>query len=96
MAEARGTVSGSRNTHELKFYGISTCVWCRRTRKFLEDQDVSFDFTYLDLVEGEELHAAREAVRKWNPKMSFPTVVIDNDACVVGYHPDELREALGL
>lgn len=96
MAAARGSVSGSHNEQSVTFYGLSTCVWCKRTRQLLEDNDVAFDFIYVDLLRGDERQEAVEQVREWNRAGSFPTVVIDGERCVVGYKPDEIKEALGL
>ncbi|MBN1956183.1 MAG: glutaredoxin family protein [Anaerolineae bacterium] len=94
MPQSRGRVSGSRNEHSITFYGLSTCVWCRRTRQLLEEQDVQFDFVYVDLLQGAAKEEAVEQVRRWNPAVSFPTVVIDEATCIVGYRPDEIEEAL--
>jgi glutaredoxin-like protein NrdH len=78
-------------------YALSTCAWCRRTKKFLDDNDVEYDFVYVDLLEeGEEKDQAMEIVRKWNPRRSFPTVVIDDAKSVVGFKPELLKEELGL
>ena len=96
MPESRGTVTGSNDSHNLKFFGLSTCVWCRRTRKLLEEHDVAFDFVYLDLLEGEEKQAAKAEMCEYNPKESFPTIVIDGERCIVGFKPDEIKEALEL
>lgn len=96
MAAARGSISGSHNERSVTFYGLSTCVWCKRTRQLLEDNDVAFDFIYVDLLRGDERQEAVEQVREWNRAGSFPTVVIDGERCVVGYKPDEIKEALGL
>jgi glutaredoxin len=96
MAEARGHVPGSRDKHKVQFYGLSTCVWCRRTRKFLEDQGVQFDFVYVDLLKGEEREQALNEVRGFNPSTSFPTTIIDGDKAVVGLREQDLKEALGL
>jgi len=35
-------------------------------------------------------------VRRWNPAVSFPTLVIDGARSVVGYRVDELKAALGI
>jgi len=94
--QARETVSGSCNQHQVLFYGLSTCIWCRRTRQFLEDNDVAFEVVYVDLLQGAEREAAVEQVRRWNPSVSFPTLVIDNQRCIIGYRPEEIQEALGL
>jgi glutaredoxin len=96
MPDAKGSVHGSRNEHKVMLYAISTCGWCRRTRKFLEDRDVAFDFIYMDLVEGQERADALEEVRRWNPAKSFPTLVVDDAEAVVGYRTNEITEVLGL
>lgn len=96
MPDARGNIAGSRNEHQIVFYGLSTCIWCKRTRQFLEDQGVNFDYVYVDLLQGQERKDVLDQIRRWNPKTSFPTTVVDDAKCVVGYKPDEIMEALGL
>jgi glutaredoxin len=96
MSEATGRVEGAKNEHKCTFYGLSTCIWCKKTRQLLEENDVAFDYTYLDLLEGEERRKAIEEVRKWNPSVNFPTVVIDDDECIVGFEPEKIKEKLGL
>lgn len=96
MSDSKGSVAGSYCEHQVVFYGLSTCIWCRRTRQFLEEQDVAFDYVYVDLLKGQERDEAVEQVRRWNQAASFPTVVLDSSQCVVGYKTGELKEALGL
>ena len=96
MPEARGSSTGPRNEHRTVFYGLSTCIWCRRTRQFLEDRGVEFDFVYVDLLKGQEREEAVKQVRHWNPAVSFPTIVVDDSQCVVGYKTERLEEVLGL
>ena len=96
MAEARGSVAGSYDERSVTFYGLSTCVWCKRTRQLLEENDVAFEFIYVDLLKGEERREVIEQVREWNRAGSFPTVVVNHKECIVGYKPDEIKEALGL
>ena len=93
--EARGSVPGRHGRQRVQFYGISTCVWCKRTRQFLEEQEVPFDYVYLDLLDDDEYAEVMEEVRRWNPAESFPTVVLGG-RCIVGYRPEEIKEALGL
>ena len=96
MAEPRGNISGVHDEHQVTLYALSTCIWCRKTRQFLEDEEVAFNFIYVDLLEGNEREAAKDAIREWNPRVSFPTTVIDNEECVIGYKTDALKKALGL
>ncbi len=94
--QARESVPGSRNRHHVLFFGLSTCIWCKRTRQFLESNDVAFDVIYVDLLQGREREETVEQVRRWNPSVSFPTLVIDGRRAIIGYRPEEMQEALGL
>jgi len=96
MPDARGMVEGNYDKHHVTFYGISTCIWCKRTRKLLEEREVAFEFTYVDLLQGAEREEVVTEVRQWNPSVSFPTIVVDESKSVVGYKPEEIKEALGL
>ncbi len=84
------------NKGKVMIYALSTCIWCRKTKQLLKDKKVSFDYCDVDLEEGAEKEAAQQAIKKWNPSVSFPTLVIDNKDAVLGYQPDEIKEKLGL
>jgi len=79
----------------IKMFTISTCSHCKATKKFLDDCEVRYEFTDVDLLDKEERNAILEDVRKWNPRCSFPTIII-GDTVIVGFREDEIKEALGL
>jgi glutaredoxin-like protein NrdH len=79
----------------VKMFTLSTCSHCKATKKFFDDCAVKYEFTDVDLLDGEERAAILEDVRKWNPRCSFPTIII-GDKVVVGFREDEIKEALGL
>ena len=79
----------------VKLYTLSTCSHCRATKEFLNDCAVKYDFEDVDLLEGDERKAILEDVRKWNPKCSFPTIVI-GDKVIAGFKENEIKEALGI
>ncbi len=83
------------NQPEVRMYSLSTCSHCKATKSFLNESDVRYDFTDVDLLEGEERRAVLEEIRKINPRLSFPTIMID-DEVIVGYKEEEIKEALGL
>jgi glutaredoxin len=76
-------------------YALSTCVWCKRTKSLLNHLGVMYEFIFVDKLEGAEKDRAMEEMRKFNPKCSFPTLVIGGDKCIIGFKEDEIREALG-
>ena len=79
----------------VKMYTISTCSHCKATKRLLDDCKVHYDFTDVDLLEGDERKEILEDVRRLNPRCSFPTIII-GDKVIVGYQEDQIREALGL
>jgi len=80
---------------QIKLYSLSTCSHCKSTKKLLNDCTVLYEFVDVDLLEGEERQAILEDVRKFNPKCSFPTIII-GDKVIVGFKEEEIKEALGL
>ncbi len=79
----------------VKIYTLSTCSHCKSTKKFLNDCKVKYEFVDVDLLKGEKRAAIIEDVKKWNPRCSFPTIII-GDKVIVGYKEDEIKEVLGL
>jgi len=79
----------------VKMFTLSTCSHCKATKQFFDDCAVKYEFTDVDLLDREERTAILEDVRKWNPRCSFPTIII-GDKVIVGFREDEIKEALGL
>ncbi len=83
------------NVGNIKLYALSTCGWCRKTKKLLDDLGVAYEYEYVDYLHNSEKDKAIREVTAWNPSSSFPTIVINNKRCIVGYKENEIREALG-
>jgi glutaredoxin-like protein NrdH len=89
---AKKHVSG-RKAGKVMLYALSTCVWCNRTKKLLNELGVEYDYTDVDLLSGAEREAVMAAVKKYNPPLSFPTLVIDDKKTILGFQEKEIREA---
>jgi len=79
----------------VRLYTISTCGHCKATKRFLDECTIRYDFTDVDLLDGEERETILEEVKKINPRCSFPTIII-GDRVIVGFREEEIREALGM
>ncbi len=86
-------VSG-KEVGNVMLYALSTCGWCRKTRQLLSDIGVAYDYIYVDLLSGKDREEAMNAVKKWNPECSFPTLVINENKCIVGFKEDEIKQSL--
>jgi len=79
----------------VKVYSLSTCSHCKSVKKLMDNCTVKYEFVDVDLLKGEERKAILEDVKKFNPRCSFPTVII-GDKVIVGYKEEKIKEALGL
>ena len=80
---------------KVMLYALSTCGWCKKTKELLNSLGVAYDYAYIDLLRGREQDDAIKEIKQFNPACNFPTLVIDNDKCIVGFNEDDIREALG-
>jgi len=84
------------NKGNILLYALSTCGWCRKTKELLDELGVAYSFVYVDQLIGKDKDEVVGVLKKWNPRCSFPTLVIGDKTCVVGYSEDEIKEALGV
>lgn len=83
-----------RDAGPVRLYALSTCIWCRKTRQLLDELGIRYEYIYVDLLAGAEKDQVKEEVRQFNPRVSFPTVVIGGKV-IVGYDPDSIRQTIG-
>ncbi|HUH79560.1 MAG TPA: glutaredoxin family protein [Methanoregula sp.] len=83
-----------RNVGKVMLYALSTCGWCNKTKELLRELGIDFDYIYVDLLDDPEREETINTVERWNPKGSFPTLVIGNKKAIVGFQEKEIREAL--
>lgn len=81
---------------KVRLYAISTCAWCKRTKNLLTEGKVEYDVTDVDLLAGEEKEKVREEVRRHNPRVSYPTMVVDDSIVIVGFDEERIKEVLGI
>lgn len=75
--------------HEVLIYGLTTCLWCARTRAWFEAEGVPFRMVNVDALEGDERTAAMAEVERLSGGLRFPVTVIDGDV-IIGFGPEEL------
>jgi glutaredoxin len=86
-------VSG-RNRGKVFLYALSTCVWCKKTKELLTSLGVDFSYVFVDLLPQKEMEETMDQILRFNPKGSFPTLVIDDRRCIVGFREADIREVL--
>jgi glutaredoxin-like protein NrdH len=78
----------------IRLFALSTCIWCRKTKKLLDSMNVAYDYIYVDQLDGEKKEEVMDEIEKWNPRVSFPTIVFRNKTCITGFKEQEIKELL--
>ena len=82
------------NRGKILLYALSTCGWCKKTKGLLNKLGVEYSYIYVDLVEESEKDKVVGEVRRCNPRNSYPTLVINDKECIIGYKEEKIREVL--
>ncbi len=79
---------------KVSMYTLSTCPWCRKTKKYFTEHRITFDYTDYDLAD----EATQDKIMREldaEGASGFPFVRI-GDQVVEGYRPDRFAELLGI
>jgi glutaredoxin len=80
-----------------KLYALSTCPYCKMTKKLLDEHAVAYDHVEVDLLpEGPDRDAVVADVKALSGGASFPVLVLDDDQVIVGFDKPRIEKALGL
>lgn len=89
-------VSGKKNDHKVALYALSTCVWCKMTKEFLKEHEVSFEFVDVDLLNENDKDKVHKFIASKGGSLSYPTTIVDDKVVITGFRKDLLKEALGV
>ena len=81
-----------KDKDKIVLYALSTCVWCKKTKKLLSELGLAYDFEDVDLLEGEDQDRVKKEIEKWNESGGFPLIVINDERCIKGFNEEEIRE----
>lgn len=76
-------------------YGLTSCTYCRATKKFLRKHDVEYDEIFVDQLDEDEKNKVVDYIKELTGGTLFPVTVCDAGHSV-GFAKKELRDLLGL
>ncbi len=75
-------------------FALVTCHHCIRTQKFLKTNTIDFKVIHVDLFDGVARQNIMTILKTFNPKGSFPTLVMPTGQTIVGYKESQIKEAI--
>jgi glutaredoxin len=74
-------------------YALQTCSHCKDVKKMLQERQVSFHTVYVDMLVGDERSDTMRRLKRINPSISFPTLVVGGKT-IVGFKQKDIEAAL--
>jgi len=87
-------VSGKNNKHKVFLYALSTCVWCKLTKQFLNENNVQYEYVDVDLEDEKDKQKIHVTIQNAGRMISYPTTIVDDKVVITGFRKDKLKEAL--
>jgi glutaredoxin-like protein NrdH len=79
---------------KVRLYSLSTCPTCKGVKKFLDDHDIKYESTDVDLLDSGEQWLTSKEVKRYNPAASYPTLVIEE--VILGFDEKAIKESLNI
>ena len=89
-------VDGTKKDHKVLMYAISTCAWCKMTKKYLKDNKVEYEYVDVDLCNDKDREAIRKDIVKRGGQPNYPIIIVDDKVMINGFRKDRINEALNL
>ena len=83
-----------KNKGKVVLFAISTCMWCKKTKRLLNELGVQYDYIDVDLLTDEEKEEVKKEVLRWRKIAAYPLLVIDDKRCIKFYDEEERRKFL--
>lgn len=74
-------------------YALSTCLWCKKSKKYFEENKIPFEAVDYDKQSEARQAEMMKEMRGAGCTGSFPFIKIGG-ACVQGYDPEEFEKLL--
>ena len=72
-------------------FALSTCPWCKKTKKLLDEMGLEYDYVDVDFIQGIERNEVKNELDKIGADFSFPLIVVDNKRMIHGFDERAIR-----
>jgi glutaredoxin-like protein NrdH len=87
-------VDGKNQKHKVFLYALSTCAWCKMTKRFLKDSSIQYEYVDVDLCNDADRKKIHDDIRKRGADPSYPVIIVDDKKVINGFVKDRIKEAL--
>ncbi|MHA1490525.1 MAG: glutaredoxin family protein [Promethearchaeota archaeon] len=87
-------VEGSKKVREITIITLSTCMWCKKCKRWLEERDIQYKFIDIDKILHEDKKKILDFLKSnYKERVSYPFMIYDDDN-IMGYDPGKYEKLL--
>ncbi|MEJ2250856.1 MAG: glutaredoxin family protein [Candidatus Lokiarchaeota archaeon] len=89
-------VNGKNDSQNIMAFTLSTCQWCKKAKRYLNNNEVKYRYIDVDTIDPMEKAKILNYLRENFPdqRISYPFIICDGEA-IVGYNPNKYEEVMG-
>jgi arsenate reductase-like glutaredoxin family protein len=88
-------INGEKNEKDIMLFALSTCQWCKKGKKWLEDNNYHYKYVDVDFIPFEEKRILKRDLREFfNTMIRYPFLVVDGKDFYAGFNIDNWKEML--
>jgi len=87
-------VDGNRKKPKLFLYTLSTCGWCKKTKEYLKENGMAYEYVDVDKVTKDEQKQVITELKNRNVPLAFPIIIVDDEQVISGFKKQVIEEAL--
>ena len=94
IANLNTKVEGANKSQDIQIFTLSTCMWCKKTKRYLNDNDVEYSYIDVDKIQYAHKRQILDFLTaKYKERISYPFLICDGKA-IVGYNPEKYDQMI--
>lgn len=86
-------MDGNNNKREISLYTLSTCMWCKKCKRWLDERNIKYRYVDVDRIDFSDKSQIIDYLKdKYQERISYPFMVCDEVEVVVGYDPNKYEK----
>ena len=88
-------VEGEKDQREITIFTLSTCMWCKKCKKWLNDNGIKYRYVDVDKIQFSQKAEIMDYLKEnYQSRISYPFMICDKKDVVVGYDPNKYEELM--
>ena len=88
-------VKGANDKREIIIFTLSTCMWCKKCKRWLDERNVKYRYVDVDQIPYSQKSEILDYLREnYTARISYPFMICDKKDIVVGYDPGKYEELM--